>query len=46
VEQHPKTEYEQGFYKPGLEKSNSSLQKDYLQATGNIKVNFGGFDDE
>lgn len=44
-EQHPKTEYEHGFYHPQLVQSNSS-NKDYLQHSGKIQVNFGGFDED
>jgi hypothetical protein len=33
LENHPKTEYDKGFYKPG-----ASAGKDYLKATGMINV--------
>lgn len=42
VEQHPKTDI--GFYKPSMSGSGHS-NKSYLQATGNINVNLGGFDE-
>lgn len=43
VEQHPKTDI--GFYKPNMDGSGKSSTKSYLQATGNINVNLGGFDE-
>lgn len=42
---HPKTEYEKGFYKPSMSRGSVSSDKSYLQATGNINVNLGGFDE-
>ena len=42
VVQHPKTDI--GFYKPNLSGSGHS-NKSYLQATGNINVDLGGFDE-
>ena len=41
VENHPKTEYDKGFYKP-----DKSQTKDYLKDSGMISVKFNQQDDE
>lgn len=40
VQEHPKTDI--GFYKP---KASVGSHKSYLQASGNISVDLGGFDE-